>query len=84
LDEWPEWAGRGQNFVVLALACHRLGRTEEARQWLAQAKGRLNAMNRTMATNAFGFASSYFLSDWLCLNLLLNEADKTLGIRPER
>jgi serine/threonine protein kinase/tetratricopeptide (TPR) repeat protein len=78
LDLMPDWVGRGQNHVVLALACHRLGRRAEALKWLAQARSSLNAMNRTMANNRFGFAGSYYLGDWLCLNVLLNEAEQTI------
>jgi tetratricopeptide (TPR) repeat protein len=81
LDLAPEWDGRGQNHVVLALACHRLGRTQEARQWLARARDKLNTMNRTMANNQFGFASSFFLIDWMSLNILLEEAEQRLAAR---
>ena len=35
-------------------------------------------MNRTMANSKFGFATSYFLVDWLCLQILLPEAEQLL------
>jgi tetratricopeptide (TPR) repeat protein len=79
LENRPDWMGRSQNHVALALACHDLGRTQEAQQWLREARSSLNAADRTMATSQFGFAASDFLSDWLCTLVLLDEAEKLLG-----
>ena len=55
-----------------------LGRGEEARKSLALANASFNEMNRTMANSMFGFAASYFLGDWLCLQILLPEAEQLL------
>jgi tetratricopeptide (TPR) repeat protein len=79
LDVRPNWVGRSQNHVVLALACHRLGRVDQARQWLQEARWSLNEADRTLATSKFGFAASDYLSDWLCTHVLLAEAEKHLA-----
>jgi hypothetical protein len=78
------WVGRGQNYATLALACHSLGRDQEARQWLHQTRSWLNESNRNAASWKFGFAASDFLCDWLCAQVLLREAERLLadGQRP--
>jgi serine/threonine protein kinase/tetratricopeptide (TPR) repeat protein len=81
LEVQPSWVGRGQNYAALALTCDRLGRSDEAQQWLAKTKTWLNKTNRTMATYKFGFAASDYLSDWLCAQVLLAEAETHL--KPE-
>jgi tetratricopeptide (TPR) repeat protein len=73
------WVGRGQNYATLALACHSLGRDQEARQWFKQTKSWLNETNRAVAGWKFGMAASDFLSDWLCAQVLLREAEKLLA-----
>lgn len=78
LEIGPNWLGRGQNHVVLAMAQQQLGRGEEARKSLARANACFNEMNRTMANSMFGFAASHFLGDWLCLQILLPEAEQLL------
>ena len=78
LEMGPNWLGRGQNHVVLAMAQQQLGRVEEARKSLARANASFNEMNRTMANSTFGFAASHFLGDWLCLQILLPEAEQLL------
>jgi serine/threonine protein kinase/Flp pilus assembly protein TadD len=77
----PTWVGRGQNYVVLALACQRLGRHDDARKWLQQAKRWLDETNQAMARNKFGYAASDYLSDWLDAQVLLREAERTLANR---
>ena len=78
LEMGPNWLGRGQNHVVLAMAQQQLGRGEEARKSLARANASFNEMNRTMANSKFGLATSYFLVDWLGLQILLPEAEQLL------
>jgi tetratricopeptide (TPR) repeat protein len=75
LDVNATWAGRGQNFAARALACHSLGRDENARQWLKKALLRLNEMNRAAAGWTFSYAASDFFGDWLCAQVLLREAE---------
>lgn len=79
LEVHPAWVGRGQNYIGLALACHRLGRQEEARQWLDQTRSWLNETNRSISTLKFGYAASDYLSDWLCAQVLLAEAEKLVS-----
>jgi Flp pilus assembly protein TadD len=79
LEVHPDWAGRGQNFAVLALASQRLGRNDEARNWLAQAKTWLEETNQAIANRKFGYATSDFLTDWLSAMVLIREAEKLLA-----
>ncbi len=75
LEVHPSWVGRGQNYAMLALACHQLGRHDEARKWLAQTKTWLEETNQIKAKNRLGYAASDYLSDWLCAQVLLSEAE---------
>jgi serine/threonine protein kinase/Flp pilus assembly protein TadD len=79
LDVNPNWIGRGQCHVVLAMAYHQLGRETEARQWLAKSKSWLNETNRSVASWKFGYAVSDYLADWLAAEVLLLEAEKLLS-----
>jgi tetratricopeptide (TPR) repeat protein len=79
LEVHPVWVGRGKNYAVLALASQRLGRNDEARDWLAQAKTWLEETNQAMAKNEFGFAASSYLTDWLSAQVLLREAEMLVG-----
>jgi tetratricopeptide (TPR) repeat protein len=79
LDARPGWMGRSQNHLVLALACHRLGRIAEARQWLDKANTARREADRIMATSKFGYAASDYLSDWLSTHVLLAEAENLLA-----
>jgi tetratricopeptide (TPR) repeat protein len=74
-----KWVGRGQNYATLALACHSLGQDQEARRWLNHTKLWLNETNRAVAGWKFGMAASDFLSDWLCAQVLLREAEKQMA-----
>jgi hypothetical protein len=73
------WVGRGQNFAGLALAHHALGHDQEARQWLKQTRAWLKGIDRSAAGWPFGYAASDFLSDWLCGQVLLQEAEKLIA-----
>ena len=73
------WVGRGQNYATLALACHSLGHEQEARQWLSQTRTWLKDTNYNAASWTFGYAASDYLSDWLCAQVLLREAEKLLA-----
>jgi len=79
LEVGPNWVGRGQNYAVLALACHRLGRDTEAGDWHRQTQSWLIETNRLTADFKFGVAASFYLSDWLCAQVLLTEAEKLLS-----
>jgi tetratricopeptide (TPR) repeat protein len=74
----PVWLGRGQNYVVLAMACQQLGRQSEAREWLAKAKASLEELNQMIGSSRFGYAGSSYLGDWLSLLILIPEAEKSL------
>jgi tetratricopeptide (TPR) repeat protein len=78
LDVHPAWVGRGQNYIVLAMACQRLGRHDAARDWLAQAKSWLDETNQRKDANQYGFATSDYLSDWLAALVLLPEAERVI------
>jgi tetratricopeptide (TPR) repeat protein len=83
LKAHPAWAGRGQNYVVLAMACHQLGRHDEAREWLKQAKASLDELDQSMGKGRFGYAGSSYLGDWLALLILIPEAEKLVPSGPE-
>ncbi len=78
LDVHTAWIGRGQNYVVLAMACQKLGRADEARDWLAKAQASLKDMDSAIARNRFGYAGGDYLNDWLSLNVLVPEAQALL------
>jgi len=83
LDVDPAWLGRSQNYVVLAMACQQLGRTDEARDWLAKSRSALDEMNQTIANYRFGYAQSSHLSSWLRMQILLPEAEKLIAAGEE-
>jgi serine/threonine protein kinase/Flp pilus assembly protein TadD len=84
LDVHSAWIGRGQSYAVLAMACHDLGRADEAHEWLSKAEASLKDMNTAIARNRFGYAGSDYLNDWLTLNVLLPEAEALLAHRENR
>lgn len=75
----PAWLGRGQNYVVLAMACHQLGRQEEARIWLSKANPSPDEIEQTIGVDKYALAASPYLSDWLALQVLLPEAESLLA-----
>jgi len=79
LEVHSAWIGRGQTYVVLAMACQALDREEEAHDWLSKARASLSDMNAAIARNRFGYAGADYLGDWLTLNVLLREAEKLLA-----
>jgi tetratricopeptide (TPR) repeat protein len=79
LEVHSAWIGRGQSYAVLAMVCSELGRADEARDWLSKAQASLNHMDAAIARNRFGYAGADYLGDWLTLNVLLREAEKSLA-----
>jgi serine/threonine protein kinase/tetratricopeptide (TPR) repeat protein len=82
LKAQPKWLGRGQNHVILAMACKRLGRHQEAQDWLAKARPSLGELEKSIASSRpkYRFAGSPYISDWLDLKVLLAEAEEL--VRP--
>ncbi len=80
----PAWAGRGQNYVLLALACQRLGRSDEARDWLAKAQTSFDELSQSVGGAKHGFAASSYLGDWLALLMLLPEAEAMVSNSPTK
>ncbi len=78
LREQPTWSGRGQNYVVLALACHQLGRHDEARDWLTKSKASLDELEQTIGRGRYSLVTSNYFTDWLTILVLLPEAEKLL------
>ncbi len=76
----PLWLGRSQNYVILAMACQRLRRHEEARDWLVKSKTSFDELEQAFGGEKYGFAGSPYLSDWLTIQLLLPEAEKLLAV----
>ncbi|MBI3866468.1 MAG: serine/threonine protein kinase [Planctomycetia bacterium] len=79
LEVNPAWLGRGQNYVILAMACQKLARHDEAREWLARARASLVELEETIGTAKYGFAESHYINDWLALLILIPEAEKLLS-----
>jgi Flp pilus assembly protein TadD len=79
LQVHPAWVGRGQNYVFLALATHRQGKADEAREWLKKTEAWLAETERAKARNRFGYAASAYLNDWLSVRVLVREARAALG-----
>jgi serine/threonine protein kinase len=78
LEANPEWIGRGQNFLYLAMACHDLNRDAEARDWLAKAEVSMQELQR-LKEKWGGFANCGYMSDWLSALVLLPEAKAMLA-----
>jgi hypothetical protein len=57
--------------LALAMACQRLGRQDEARDWLAKGQTGLEETNGAIAKLTFGYAASGYLTDWLGGQILL-------------
>jgi serine/threonine protein kinase/tetratricopeptide (TPR) repeat protein len=75
LEVHPTWYGRGVNYIVLAMACQRLDRHDDALKWLEQARGWLEDVERRKDASELGLANSDYLSDWLNALVLLPEAE---------
>jgi tetratricopeptide (TPR) repeat protein len=75
LESHPRWKGRGQNYVMLALACEKLGRLDEARGWLVQTERWLDEMRRTLGNEDFDVSASAYVTDWLSVEVLFREAE---------
>lgn len=80
LQPQPNWLGRGQNYLILAMACHQLRRPEEAKEWLAKAKPALDELEQTVGSASYGFAGSPYLSDWLTMRVLRLQAERLLAV----
>lgn len=79
LESHPRWKGRGQNYVMLALACQKLGRLDEARSWLTQTRNWLDEMRQTLGKEDFDVSASPYVTDWLSGEVLFREAEALLA-----
>jgi len=70
--------GRALNFPVLAMALHRLDRTEEARQELANARDMLDAWASESFGNPANFVGTKFWRDGVECRLLYREAHRLI------
>jgi Flp pilus assembly protein TadD len=77
----PAWIGRGQNYVFLAMATHRLGWDDEAREWLKKTEAWLAETEQAKGRNRFGYAASAYLNDWLTVRVVVREARAALGVK---
>ena len=73
----PMWPARVTNWLVLAMAHHRLSHPNEARQWLRKAE---TWIETTLADRPF-VSRGFFLHphDWLACHLLLREAQSLIA-----
>ena len=74
----PEWIGRGQNYIVLAMTCQRLGQVDLAKDWLQQSRTWMAEIEERRKGNKYGFATSDYLADWLSGKVLLAEAERLI------
>ena len=74
----PEWIGRGQNYIVLAMTCQRLGQVDQAKDWLQQSRTWMAEIEERRKGNKYGFATSDYLVDWLSGKVLLAEAERLI------
>jgi hypothetical protein len=73
LDLGARWIAAPLNHPVLAMAHHRLGHREEARQWLEQAHGRRGDARSRRRVEYLASSGAWW--DRLEFQLLLREAD---------
>jgi tetratricopeptide (TPR) repeat protein len=72
----PRWNGVVLNWPVLAMALHRLGKTDEARQYLQKAaQWRAGVTQADRRQKGLIYPPSVWLSDWLAFQLLFREAE---------
>ncbi len=78
------WEGAYLNWPVLALAHHRLGNDEKARQWLDKTTRRAEQMAQDLNKEPVGFPRSVHPTDWLQLQVFLREAEGLIGRQPDK
>ncbi len=78
----PNWMGTYVNLPVLALAHHRLGHKEQARQWLEKADSRSEQLARGIDKQGVGFPDNVNPADWLEFQALRREAGEALRGQP--
>jgi tetratricopeptide (TPR) repeat protein len=71
----PAWIGRGQDYALLAIACEKLQRHEQAQDWLRKAHTLTDETDARYSKTLYGYASTEYLGDWLTLQVLMREAD---------
>ena len=75
----PEWDGRVCNWLALALAYHRLGKSAEARQWRDKAVSWIEAPTvKKPWLTPIGPSLEIHVHNWLAYRLLLREAEALL------
>jgi serine/threonine protein kinase/Tfp pilus assembly protein PilF len=87
LEEDPAWQGRVFHWLVLAMALHRLGQADEARQWFAKAEQWISEKSRNLPGKGGRLAQPPWLSewpwrDWLMVKLFRREAEEVLKKQP--
>jgi tetratricopeptide (TPR) repeat protein len=73
----PGWQATGLNWVVLAMAHHRLGHRDQARAWLRRAV-ELESRARPITPEGGVFSRLQLWWDWIEFRLLLREAEAIL------
>jgi eukaryotic-like serine/threonine-protein kinase len=75
--QYSRWEPQVVNWLTLALASHRLGRTEEARQWYDKSEQWLNSIRHEASQELV--ATFWNPHDWLACELLRQEAAALLA-----
>ena len=76
----PIWPGEVDNWLVLALAHHRLRHAAEARRWLTRADQWIQAQRKELPAGDRGLFGGMHVHDWLACEILRREANV---IQPE-
>jgi tetratricopeptide (TPR) repeat protein len=83
LEKDAAWPGRMLNWLVLAMACHRLGQPAEARQWLDKADQWRGQLPRGKDGGAVSPPGLY-PADWVEFHVLYREAEALLKASAEK
>jgi tetratricopeptide (TPR) repeat protein len=74
MDADPRWPGQVVNWLVLAMAHHRLGHADEARRWLDKADQCIKKATEELPRGDTGMFPGMHIHDWLACLVLHQEA----------
>ncbi|HEV3260898.1 MAG TPA: hypothetical protein VG013_28865, partial [Gemmataceae bacterium] len=72
------WPGQVVNWLVLAMAHHRLGHADEARRWLDKADQWIKKATEELPRGDAGMFVGMHVHDWLACLVLYQEAKAVL------
>jgi serine/threonine protein kinase/tetratricopeptide (TPR) repeat protein len=79
LEKGPDWQFRVLNWLVLAMAHHRLGQRDQAQRWFTQAQQWIQEETRTETRKGGGpIPAGWSWRDWLMVQLFRHEAEELI------